>query len=67
MGQRIRTLAERDPDSPVSAIQSVEDARSSRVAGKSVDDAVAELQKHVGKASIIDEGAWTKFINSLRC
>jgi hypothetical protein len=68
MGQRIRTLGERDPNSPVSAIQAVEEARGSgKDVGKAVNDAVAELKAHIEKGATIDESAWTKFIDSIRC
>jgi hypothetical protein len=68
MGQRIRTLGERDPNSPVSAIQAVEEARGGgKDVGKAVNDAVAELKAHIEKGATIDESAWTKFIDSIRC
>jgi hypothetical protein len=68
MGQRIRTLRERSPDSPVDAIQAVEEARGGgKDVGKAVNDAVAELKAHIEKGATIDESAWTKFIDSIRC
>lgn len=69
MGQRIRALGERDPDSPVAAIQQVVDARSggAKRAPAAVSDAVESLRTHIEQASGISESAWKTFVDSLRC
>lgn len=68
MGQRIRALGERDPESPVGAIQKVVDARS---AGETdipaaTEKAIAQIRKHMAKANIPAEQL-AEFINALRC
>lgn len=67
MGQRIRALGERDPDSPIGAIQSVADVRAH---GKDVPTetlrTVAEIKAKLGELTV-DAGAWKSFIDSLRC
>lgn len=67
MGQRIRMLGERDPESAVGAMQTVERARSG---GKNVPRAtletVAEIRKAL-KGVDVKSDAWTEFVNSLRC
>ncbi len=66
--QHLRLLGERDPDSPVGAIQRIEEARGGKTNGKAISDAVTELRGHLDAASAtIDESAWTKFIDSIRC
>lgn len=69
MGQRIRALGERDPESPVGAMRKIVEART-----KGIDDpegaisgAVDELRGHIADAVKIDRGAWQQFIDSLRC
>jgi hypothetical protein len=68
MGQRIRTLGERDPDSPVGAIKNVIEVRMKGV--KDVPRATAEtvdlIRAQLAKAKIKPE-AWADFVNSLRC
>lgn len=67
MGQRIRALAERDPDSPVGAIQQVVDARTA--AGNKVPRAteavVADIKAKLSAFMQPEELA--KFLDSLRC
>ncbi len=71
MGQRLRALAERDPESPVAAIQKIEDVRGggSEEGTKAVKDMATELQKETAKAhpDVLNETSLTKLINSLRC
>jgi hypothetical protein len=69
MGQRIRALAERDPDSPVTAMQRIVDARvkGAKNAPAATASTVQELQQHIAKAVQMDPAAWTKFIDDLRC
>ena len=71
MGQRIRALAERDPDSAVSNIRDVLDSRKKAVerrTGKSIDESfkeiAQEIKKEIKKPSKED---WNDFIDSLRC
>lgn len=68
MGRRIRALRDRDPESPVAAIQSISDLRGGGAnANKAVADAVAELKGHLETAVTIDKGTLQAFIDSLRC
>ena len=69
MGQRIRTLAERDPESPVSAMQQVVEARTKRITNPdaATTSAVETLRTHIADATKIDSATWAKFIDSLRC
>jgi hypothetical protein len=69
MGRRIRALGERDPESPVAAIQKIADARGggAKNVTVSIADAVKELKTHLETATTIDAGAWGKFIDSIRC
>ena len=70
MGQRIRTLGERDPTSPVAAIQEVQKAREEASKDRNVEadkaeaveTAKAELKKAAPKAN-----AWGNFLNSIKC
>ncbi len=71
MGQRIRTLGERDPSSPVGLIQEVQKARETEMA-KTRDIAAAKAETIVEArtemrqaASKID--AWGAFIKSVEC
>jgi hypothetical protein len=68
MGQRIRALGERDPESPVAAIQEVVTVRMG--GAKNVPQATAEtiaaIRAQLAKSSISRE-AWASFIDSLRC
>jgi len=67
MGQRIRALAERDPDSPVGAIQRIADVRGKSIEPKAIKDAMAELRAHIDEATAIPHDAFQAFIDSLRC
>jgi hypothetical protein len=72
MGQRIRALGERDPESPVAAIQKIADARE-RTAGdipKATAKVMADIQRQVNKANgsraeLLDTLA--KFVDAMRC
>lgn len=74
MGQRIRTLKERDPDSPVKAILEVSEARKKsaqkRLGKEPIETAKKNTVKDI-KASIkknaptIDE--WAKFLKEIEC
>jgi hypothetical protein len=68
MGQRIRALRDRAPDSPVTAMQSIEDARArGRDVAPEIQSAVADLKAHLDAAHAIDPSAWEFFIKSIRC
>lgn len=69
MGQRIRALGERDPESPVAAIQKVADARGDGVKGAEgkLTEAIATLKEHIAKATAMTDKDWTAFVDSLRC
>jgi len=71
MGQRIRALAERNPDSAVGAIRQVADKRARAVEkklGKAVDEALKEtagkIKAEIKKPTRQD---WESFIKELRC
>lgn len=71
MGQRIRALAERDPDSPVAAIQDVVNTRSGGAknvakAATATADEVSAIQKHVA-AEKIEPKTFLDFLDSLEC
>jgi len=69
MGQRIRTLGERDPTSPVGAIQAVQAAREAAY-GKGLDAAkaaeVASIREEL-RAAVSKPDAWKDLVQSLTC
>lgn len=69
MGQRIRALAERSPESPVAAIQQIVEARmgGAKNARAATRETVQTLQRHIAEAVKMDPKAWTTFIDGLRC
>jgi diguanylate cyclase (GGDEF)-like protein len=71
MGQRIRALAERDPDSPVAAIQDVVNKRSGGAKNaekvlRATDEEVDVVTRHLD-AIPVESGALTTFLDTLRC
>ena len=68
MGQRIRTLAERDPESPVTAIKGVAKAREQRVGDtkKAKKETVSSIKKEIKKLSHTKE-TWADFMRSIQC
>jgi len=71
MGQRIRTLGERDPDSAIVRIREVTRARQDaieRKRGKPIDKLIDEETANI-KRSVKPptKGAWGNFINSIEC
>jgi hypothetical protein len=68
MGQRIRALAERDPDSPVAAIKKVIDVRMSGAENvpKATAETVASLRKQLSGMKLTRE-QWASFVDSLKC
>jgi hypothetical protein len=70
MGQRIRTLGERDPTSPVGAIQAVQEARLADLKKRGIDlnaereKVVSEVKSQIGKPT---KDAWSSFINEITC
>lgn len=68
MGQRIRALGERDPESPVAAIKEVITVRMG--GAKSVPRATAEtvalIRAQLRRVEVTRE-SWVKFLDSLRC
>lgn len=70
MGQRIRTLGERDPTSPIAAIQAVQDAREAALKGKDIKAEVAKVTKDAGaaiKAARSKVDAWASFVDGIKC
>lgn len=74
MGQRIRTLGERDPESPVGAIKEVqktrEDAVKKKLKSKTIEaektKIAKEIKKEIKKATPTKE-TWASFIDSIQC
>lgn len=72
MGQRIRALSERDPESPVAAIKSIARTREGAVKAKVKDTAKAKKQisdtirKEVARVRPSRE-TWASFVSSLEC
>lgn len=74
MGQRLRTLAERDPESPVSAINEVVKAREqagqrklkTKETKKLVKSEVSSIKEHIKKVAPTKED-WGSFIRSIQC
>jgi hypothetical protein len=71
MGQRIRTLAERDPESLVGAIQKVSEARKAaleRRIGQSAEKAVAAEVRQIRSAKPkVTKETFASFVDSLKC
>lgn len=73
MGQRIRMLGELDPDSPVSAIRSVEKVRAERYRSRTRKEHVIEVESSVKSAkesirkSAPTRQAWADFVRSIQC
>lgn len=70
MGQRIRALGERDPDSAVAAIRAVSEARKEAMLSKG-KAAVAEVKKTVddikAATKVPTRQDWDSFIESIKC
>lgn len=70
MGQRIRTLGERDPTSPVGAIQEVQNARIESLKGKDItretQDTVKQIKDSISKVKTTKE-TWNSFLESITC
>lgn len=71
MGQRIRTLAERDPTSPVGAIQEVQAARSADIAkrgdiAKQTQDTINQIKESIKKVPTTKQ-TWNDFVDSITC
>ena len=73
MGQRLRTLGERDKASPVGAIQEVQAAREATLKAKNIDlDAerakiVSEAKTETRRAATVKHDAWQDFLGSIKC
>ena len=72
MGQRLRTLAERDPESPVSAMEDIQNAREESVkrrvkdVKKAASDIKDEIKNEIKKTKPSKE-TWNSFVESLTC
>jgi hypothetical protein len=74
MGQRIRTLAERNPESPVTAINEVGKVRKEvaqkRLKTKEVNkiqkEEIKSIKEHIKKVAPTKE-SWSNFIRSIQC
>jgi len=64
MGQRIRTLGERDSASPLKAIQDVQEARA-RAQANRVQEEVAQAQKVIRNSNTVK--SWAEFVDSITC
>jgi hypothetical protein len=71
MGQRIRLLAERNPDSAVNKMIELVDARKKAIEkakGYNVDKEVKNIKKEIDKkVEGIKKGEWLSFIDSIQC
>lgn len=76
MGQRLRALAERDPESPVGAFESIIRAReqelerrlkSKKTTLKAEKEKVVKEIKQSMKKTAPTKGDWSSFIDSLKC
>lgn len=73
MGQRIRTLGERDPGSPVAAMQDVIRARESATKGgasavkRAINETVNQIQRQIDQHLSLSPAEWSAFVDSLRC
>lgn len=70
MGQRIRMLAERDPNSPVAAIQKVtkarEDAATKRFGPKAKDTIKTQIRIEIKRANAKPK-SWIDWVESIKC
>lgn len=70
MGQRIRTLGERDPTSPVGAIQEVQKARADALQNKDiakqVQEGIKQIQDSIKSVKTTKE-TWGSFVDSITC
>ena len=68
MGQRIRLLGERDPESPVGAIKKVIEVRmgGAKKVPMATEETVAAIRKQI-EGLKVQPDAWAEFVNSLRC
>lgn len=73
MGQRIRSLAERDPASPVGAIREVQKAREAAIERRlkstvkeATNKEVAQIEKEIAK-TLPKKETWQSFIDSITC
>lgn len=68
MGQRIRTLAERNPDSPVGAIAEIKALREAKVkdAPKKIRQESDIIRAEIRKRAPTKE-TWSSFVDSLKC
>ena len=66
MGQRLRALAERDPDSPLTAMTEIRKARQEKIVDvkKSKTKVKEEIKKEIPK---VDKKTWEGFIEELTC
>jgi hypothetical protein len=68
MGQRIRALGERDPESPVAAIKEVITVRmgGAKDVPKATEETIASIRAML-KSVDVTQDSWAKFVDSLRC
>jgi hypothetical protein len=70
MGQRIRTLGERDPESPINAIREVSDARKAaqkkRMGVEDVKKVKGQIKDQIAKTRPTKQ-TWVDFVKSIQC
>ncbi len=64
MGQRLRLLAENDPEDPVAKIRRIEDKRAE---GRGAPKAIANEINTIGEHTKLNADILSKFIDGLRC
>jgi hypothetical protein len=71
MGQRLRALAERDPDDAVASIRGIQEARAagieSRTGKKASELQRAEVKAIKAQKSTVTKETWGSFVESLKC
>lgn len=73
MGQRIRTLGERDKASPVGAIAEVQNAREAALKARNVDieaektKAAQEIKTEMRRSATVKHDAWADFMAAIKC
>lgn len=73
MGKRIAALAQRNPDSPVTAIKDIADERAKayeKKTGKTANQAISDMKKQIKtelKKAAPKKEDWASFIKSIQC
>jgi len=66
MGQRIRSLAERDRTSPVGILQDIENTRKGRITESEINKTGKEIETYIEQVPY-NESAWHEWLKSIEC